>query len=80
MKEASLCERHEPRAHIVKPNLPPELLCVPQAVMPLIILGLYGTPYRKWREKQFFGSSRRKRLIFPIATGTVFMVLLIKNS
>uniref|UniRef100_A0A0N8E404 E3 ubiquitin-protein ligase n=1 Tax=Daphnia magna TaxID=35525 RepID=A0A0N8E404_9CRUS len=40
MKEAGFCERHGPHAHIGKPILPPELLAVSQAVMPLIILRL----------------------------------------
>ena len=40
MKEAGFCERHGPRAHVGKPILPPELLAVSQAVMPLIILRL----------------------------------------
>ncbi|EFX88829.1 CG1530-PA-like protein [Daphnia pulex] len=40
MKEAGFCERHGPHAHVGKPILPPELLAVSQAVMPLIILRL----------------------------------------
>ncbi|XP_046442503.1 uncharacterized protein LOC124192956 isoform X1 [Daphnia pulex] len=41
MKEAGFCERHHgPHAHVGKPILPPELLAISQAVMPLIILQL----------------------------------------